>query len=183
MKLRRNRASEKGFTLIETMIALAVMSVGVLGLAAMLADSLAYMDGSQANFIAQQKAQQAVESIFTAKYGSAITWAQVANNSVGNPQGLFFSTAQPIRQPGPDGLVNSINDTSAPLDYVLYPGPDGMLGTADDVKTQLSNYTRTITIANFNGDANLRTITVTVNYTVGRFQRTYTLNTLISAFD
>ena len=117
------------------MIALAVMAVGVLGLAAMLADSLAYMDGSQANFIAQQKAQQAVESIFTAKYGSTITWAQVANNSVGNPQGLFFSTAQPIRQPGPDGLVNSINDTSAPLDYMLYPGPDGKLGTADDIKT------------------------------------------------
>ncbi len=184
MKVRRITRSAKGFTLIETMIALAVMAIGVLGLAGMLADSLAYMNGSQADFIAEQKAQQAVEAIFTAKYSSSITWAQVANNSVGNPLGLFFSTPQPILQPGPDGLVNSINDTGAPADYILYPGPDGKLGTADDVKVPLSNYTRTITITpSFGGDANLSQITVTVNYTVGHFTRRYTLNTLISAFD
>jgi prepilin-type N-terminal cleavage/methylation domain-containing protein len=183
MKERRNRKSEKGFTLVETMIALAVMAVGVLGLAAMLADSLAYMNGAEADFIAQQKAQQCVEAIFTAKYDSRITWPQVANNGVGNPLGLFYSTAQLIRQPGADGLVNSINDTTAPLDYVLYPGPDGKLGTADDVQVLLSNYTRTVTITNFHGDPNLRTVQVTVNYTAGKFQRIYTLNTLISAFD
>ena len=90
MKVRRITRSAKGFTLIETMIALAVMAIGVLGLAGMLADSLAYMNGSQADFIAEQKAQQAVEAIFTAKYSSSITWAQVANNSVGNPLGLVF---------------------------------------------------------------------------------------------
>ncbi len=81
-------------------------------------------------------------------------------------------------------MVNSINDTGAPADYILYPGPDGKLGTADDVKVPLSNYTRTITITpSFGGDANLSQITVTVNYTVGHFTRRYTLNTLISAFD
>jgi len=180
---RKTRRPEKGFTLLETMIAVAVLAIGVLGLAAMLADSLAYMSGSQADFIAQQKAEQAVESIFTAKYDNTITWAQVANNSVGNPQGLFYATAQPIRQPGSDGLVGSINDNSAPLDYILYPGPDGKLGTSDDIKAPLANFTRTITITNFNGDPNLRSINVTVNYTTGRFTRSYTVNSLISAFD
>jgi prepilin-type N-terminal cleavage/methylation domain-containing protein len=175
--------ASKGFTLLETMIALAVLAIGVLGLAGMLADSLAYMNGSQANFIAQQKAEQAVEAIYTAKYASNITWAQVSNNSVSNPTGLFFSTPQPLRQPGSDGLVNSINDTGAPLDYILLPGPDGMLGTGDDVKELLSNYTETVTITNFAGDTNLRSIQVTVNYTTGRFTRSYTLNSLISAFD
>jgi hypothetical protein len=33
------------------------------------------------------------------------------------------------------------------------------------------------------GDTNLRNINVTVNYSTGRFQRSYTINTLISAFD
>jgi prepilin-type N-terminal cleavage/methylation domain-containing protein len=181
--MRQQTARQAGFTLLEMMIAVAIMSIGVLGLAAMLADSLAYMSGSQADFIAQQKAQQAVEAIFTAKYDNTVTWNQIANYSTSNPQGLFYSTPQPIRQPGSDGLVNSVNDNSAPLDYILYPGPDGMLGTADDEKYPLGNYTRTVTIANFNGDSNLRSIGVTVNYTAGRFVRSYTLNALISAFN
>jgi prepilin-type N-terminal cleavage/methylation domain-containing protein len=183
MRPQQIKHASKGFTLLETMIALVVLGIGVLGLAGMLADSLAYMNGSQADFIAQQKAEQAVEAIYTAKYGSTITWAQIANFSVGNPQGLFYATPQPIRQPGTDGLIGSINDDSAPLDYILLPGPDGKLGTGDDVKELLGNYTRTITITNFNGDANLRTIQVTVNYTTGKFTRSYTLNSLISAFD
>src|SRR5579864_7784507 len=72
--------SAKGFTLIEKMVALAVLSVGILGLAAMLGDSLAYMQGSQDDFIAQQKAEEAAEAIFTAKYTNGILWNQVQNN-------------------------------------------------------------------------------------------------------
>ena len=173
----------KGFTLLETMIALVVLGVGILGLAAMLGDSLSYMQTSQADFIAQQKAEQTIEAIFTAKYTNTITWSQVSNFGVANPGGLFLATPQPLLQPGTDGLLGSVNDVGAPPDYILQPGPDGKLGTADDVKLPLSNYTRTIQIVNFLGDANLRTINVTINYTQGRLARQYTLSTLISAFD
>ena len=175
--------SVKGFTLLETMIALLVLFVGILGLAAMLADALAYMQGSQYDFIAQQKAQQATEAIFTAKYNGSVTWNQVANLNGANPTGLFLPGAQPLLQPGPDGLVGSVADVGAPPDYILDPGPDGKLGTADDVKKTLGAFTRTITITNVAGNPNLRTIVVTVNYTAGRFRRSYTLNTLISAFN
>jgi hypothetical protein len=168
---------------METMIALVVLAIGILGLAAMLGDAIAYMQGSQNDFIAQQKAEQAVEAIFTAKYTNTVTWAQVANFGVGTPQGLFLATAQPVLQPGPDGLLGSLNDVGAPPDYILQPGPDGKLGTADDVQLPLSNFTRTITITNFVTDANLRTINVQVNYNNGRINRTYSLTTLISAFD
>lgn len=175
--------SAKGFTLLETMIALVVLAVGVLGLAAMLGDSIAYMQGSQDDFIAQQKAEQAVEAIFTAKYTNSITWPQVSNFSVGNPNGLFLSGPQTLTIPGPDGLVGSVNDVAAAPDYFLDPGPDGKLGTADDIQRPLGNFKRTITITNVAGDANLNQITVTVNYTTGRLNKTYTLTTLISAFD
>jgi prepilin-type N-terminal cleavage/methylation domain-containing protein len=183
MRQRSNGNEAAGFTLIETMIALVVLGVGILGLAAMLGDSLAYMQGSQDDFIAQQKAEQTVEAIFTAKYNNSITWAQVSNYAIGNPTGLFFSTPQPLLQTGPDGLVGSVNDAASPPDYILQPGPDKILGTADDVQQPLSNFTRTITITPVPTDPNLRLINVTVNYTAGRFKRQYQLNTMISAFD
>jgi prepilin-type N-terminal cleavage/methylation domain-containing protein len=183
MRQRKQRQQAKGFTLMETMIALVVLGVGILGLAAMLGDSLAFMQGSQDDFIAEQKAEQAVEAIFTAKYTSTITWAQVSNFSVGNPTGLFLAPPQPLQQPGPDGLLGSVNDVGAPPDYILQPGPDGKLGTADDVQQPLSNFTRTIAITNIATDANLRQVTVTIKYTSGRFKRQYVLNTMISAFD
>src|SRR6202451_3062448 len=94
------RHAEKGFTLLETMIALIVLFVGLLGLAAMLGDALAYMRGSQDDFIAQQKAEEAAEAIFTAKYTNGITWTQLSNYSAGNPTGLFLTGPQPVLQPG-----------------------------------------------------------------------------------
>jgi prepilin-type N-terminal cleavage/methylation domain-containing protein len=184
MRHARTLNSARGFTLLETMIALLVLGVGILGLAAMLGDALNYMQGSQADFIAQQKAQEAAEAIFTAKYTNGITWAQVANNNAANPLGLFLVPAQPILQPGPtDGLVGTVADSGQPEEYVLTPGPDGKLGTADDVKMYLYGFTRTIAIANVAGDTNLRTITITINYNTGRFNRTYVLNSYISAFN
>ncbi len=59
-----------------------------------------------------------------------------------------------------------------------------MLGTADDVQMPLSNFTRTIVIGAVAGNANLRTIQITMNYNAGKFfNRTYVLNTYISAFN
>jgi type II secretory pathway pseudopilin PulG len=176
------RRSTRGFTLLETMIALLVLFVGILGLAAMLGDALAYMRGSQDDFIAQQKAEEAAEAIFTAKYG--ITWAQVSNNSGANPAGLFLNGPQPVLQPGPiDGLVGTVADSAQPPEYILTPGPDQKLGTADDVQLPLTEFTRQITITDVAGDANLRTIQIQVFYNTGRFKRTYTMNTYISAFN
>jgi prepilin-type N-terminal cleavage/methylation domain-containing protein len=183
MPQAKRKHSESGFTLLETMIALIVLATGVLGLAGMLADSLAFMQGSQADFIAQQKAQEAAEAIFTAKYNNPNDWAQISNNTAVNPVGLFLTGPQPLLEPGPDGLVGSINDTGSAPEYTLLPGPDGKLGTPDDIKIPLTNYTRTIAIVNDPTDTNLREITITINYTIGRFARTYVLNTDISAFN
>lgn len=179
----KRRMTDEGFTLLEVMIAILVLSFGVLALAAMLGNALAYMDMSQMDFIAQQKAQEAAEAIYTAKYNNPNDWAQISNNTGANPGGLFMTGPQPLLLPGPDGLVGSINDTGASSDYIIYPGPDGKLGTADDIKQPLSNFTRTITITNSATNSNLRNITITINYTAGRFVRSYQLVTDISAFN
>jgi type II secretory pathway pseudopilin PulG len=182
MGKQSKKRGARGFTLLETMIAMVVLIVGVLGLAAMMATSLTYMQNAENDFIAQQKAEEALEAIFTAKYTDNITFAQIANTS-STPPGVFLPTPQPILQPGADGLVGTSTDSTAPPAYIYLPGPDGLMGTADDIALRLSGFTRTITINNVASDANLRTITVTVNYTVGRTNRTYTMNSYISAFN
>jgi prepilin-type N-terminal cleavage/methylation domain-containing protein len=177
------RQAAKGFTLLETMISLVVLGVGVLGLCAMLADALAYMQSSQDAFIAQQKAEEAAEAIYTAKYTNNATFAQLSNNSAGNPAGLFLSTPQPLLVPGADGLVGTVGDAGGTPAYIVYPGPDGKLGTADDVKQSLGNFTRTVTITSVPGYTNsLNQVVITVKYITGKFTRSYSLTTYVSAY-
>ena len=183
MQQAKKQHSARGFTLIETMIALVVLGVGVLGLAALLADSLAYMQGSEYDFIAQQKAEEAAEAIYTAKYTNNATFAQLSNNTTGNPAGLFLVGPQPLLMPGADGLVGSVADAGGTPAFVVYPGPDGKLGTADDIKEPLDAFTRTIAISAVPGYTSLNEVDITVNYTTGRFVRSYKLTTYVSALD
>jgi prepilin-type N-terminal cleavage/methylation domain-containing protein len=183
MREAKKRRKAAGFTLMETMVALVILGVGVLGLAGMLANAIAYMHGSQDDFIAQQKAEEAAEAIYTAKYTNNATFAQLSNNTAGNPAGLFIVGPTPLLQPGPDGLVGTVADAGQPPAYIVYPGPDNKLGTADDVKVGLGNFTRTIAISPVPGYTNsLNQVVITVNYNAGRFNRSYTLTTYVSAF-
>jgi type IV pilus modification protein PilV len=172
----------RGFTLLETMIAMIVLGVGVLGLAALLGDSLAYMNSAQADFIAQQKAAEAVEAVFTARDTQAVTWAGIQNVSNG---GIFLDGAQTMLDPGTDGLVGTAADANASQSTIIMPGPDGILGTADDIVLPLSTayqMTRTIAITSIVNESSVRQIQVTVNYRSGRFKKSYTLTTFISQY-
>ena len=70
------------------------------------------------------------------------------------------------------------------LSWIASSRPDrtGSWERRDDVLIGLSNFTRTITITAIPGNAEVRQVTVTINYTAGRFNRSYTLTTNISAF-
>ena len=88
-----------------------MLGIGLMALAAMLAGSIAYMNSSQADFIAQQKASEAVESIFTARDTQAVTYAQIQNVAPGrNFPG--WSPANLV-DPGPDGVVDTADDNAA----------------------------------------------------------------------
>jgi type II secretory pathway pseudopilin PulG len=170
---------ESGFSLVETLIAMGILATGLLSLAAVFAMGLNQLKGSSASLIAREKAREAVESVHTARDTRIIPWAQIRNTGDG---GVFLSTAEQLKQPGPDGLVNT--DDDGDLEVSLMPGEDNILGTEDDIETPLDTYTRTIQITDIvvNGVPNpsLRQLTVTINYRVGQNQRTYTLTTYIS---
>jgi prepilin-type N-terminal cleavage/methylation domain-containing protein len=169
----RKVRNQKGFTLIETMIAMAIMAFGILSLVGLYTQGLRSSYVNQIQFIAQQKAQEAMETIFTARDTHILTWAQINNVSRG---GVFKDGAQPLLAPGPDGLVGTADDdASNPNVIVIAPGPDKILGTSDDIVTNLNPWmTRTILIQPVNGTPNLNQVTVTISFTYegqpGQFQ-------------
>ena len=68
-----------GFTLIEALVAMAILTVGLLGLAQAFYLGMQHMSTSSANLIAREKAREAVESVHTARDTRTITWAQIRN--------------------------------------------------------------------------------------------------------
>jgi Tfp pilus assembly protein PilV len=174
--------SERGFTLIEAMTALIVLTVGLLGLAAVLANSLSLVTNSSADQLARDKAYEALENIVAARETKLIPWDQLKNTAQG---GRFLTGPQPITAAGADGITGTQDDAGLPVATMTYPGPDQALGTADDKVVTLTNYTRSITITNVSpagAPDTLRQIDVVVTYTAAGRTRTYRLTTLVSSY-
>jgi len=173
MKKAFTLRKQKGFTLLEIVIAMAVLSFGILALASFYTQGMQASYRSQIQFIAQEKAQEALETIFTARDTQMLSFAQINNVSAG---GVFLDGPQPLLAPGPDGLVGTADDDAAkPDNIVVGPGPDNVLGTADDITINLNPWmTRTILIQPVQNENNLNQITITVNYNyegqAGQFQ-------------
>jgi prepilin-type N-terminal cleavage/methylation domain-containing protein len=181
MNRSQNRRRQKGFTLLETMIAMAVLVFGILSISSIFTNGMRTSNDSQMEFIAQQKAQEALESIFTARDTHILTWAQISNVSQG---GVFLDGPQPILAPGPDGIVGTADDdTKTPDTIVTGPGPDNVFGTADDIQVNLNPWMkRTIAFTPVKGTLNLNQITVTITYTYQGRTNTFVLTTYISNY-
>ena len=191
-----SRASrQRGFTLVETLIAIVVMTVGILSVLAVFGTAVATTQNAQENLIARQKALETMESIYTARNTQQINFSQIANISNG---GIFTDGPTQLFSAGRDGLVNTSDDVNFPAlgacpagpECITLPGPDGILGTGDDTAMSLANFQRQIqikTVLEADGvtiDPNLKQITVTVSYSTSRSSvpRSYTVNALISSF-
>jgi len=181
MKRSKALRKEKGFTLLETMIAGGVLVFGILSLSTIFTSGLQSSNNTQIEYIAQQKAQQALESIFTARDTHTLSWAAINNVSKG---GVFLDGPQPMLAPGPDGIVGTKDDDATnPDTIVVGPGPDNILGTADDDQINLNPWmTRTIAFTPVNGTPNLNQITVTINYKYQGKNYSFTLTTYISNY-
>src|SRR5581483_9896426 len=141
-------SSEKGFSLAETVIALGVLTTGIIGAASVLVAGMTNLSSSPADVITAQKATQAVESVFAARDSKRLIWSQINNVSNG---GVFLDGPQPLYKQGMDGIVNTADDAAAGIETLDLPNQH----------IQLTAYTRQILIADVAGEnGNLRKITV-----------------------
>jgi prepilin-type N-terminal cleavage/methylation domain-containing protein len=186
-RFRRTRVTgaAEGFSLIEVIVAMGVLSVALLSLAGVFAMGVQRMRASSPMLIAREKAREAVESVHAARDTAEFAWNQIRNVADG---GVFLDGAQPLRKPGMDGLVNTADDISAGAETIVNPGNDGVLSTVDDQVIPLTDFTREIRITPLNYDGqsvvnpNLREVTVTVRYLVDGTWRTYRLVTFVSSY-
>jgi len=167
---------QSGFSLLETVFAIGVLSVGALGMAGIFTQGMQRTISSPNELIATAKAAEAVESVFSARDSHTIAWAQLRNESLG---GIFLNGPQPLKTPGADGVVNTHDDGPGIESFDL-PGPDQRLGTADDETKTLTAFTREITIVDLTDD--LRSVTVTVTYKSGPDTRSYSITAYISTW-
>jgi len=194
--IRQNRTfhprakTQAGFSLIEVMISIVVLTVGLVSLLGVFGLAMATTQTSQQDMIAKQLANEAYESIVTARNTTQIGWDDIQNvGSTNCPVtqvascGIFLVGAQGIYSGGNDGIFGTADDAASAQRQTLHdPGPDGIFGTSDDVYIPLTGYQRTIALSDVN--ATLRNVTITVLYTTpqSRAQKTYILTSYISEF-
>jgi hypothetical protein len=156
---------------------------------------------SQQDIIAKQLANEAYESIITARNTSQMSWDAIQNNggtqyciNSPSPCGIFIGTAgsaqfQPIYNAGVDGIFGTSDDAAAGEQQLREPGPDGIFGTSDDVYIPLTGYQRAIQITAVNDASGnlittLRGVNITVQYSTSQAQlpKTYVLSGFISQY-
>ena len=183
------KRTERGFSLIECMISMAILTIGLLSLLGVFGLAMASTQTSQENNTAKQLANEAMEGILTARETANITWAQINNTGSG---GIFIGGFLPINNPGADGIIGTADDAVAGAQTLEMPGPTGtFVGTCPpDTCLPLTNFQRQIQIQPVfpvgGGPAytTLRSVTITIQYTTpqNKIPRQYILNSYISTF-
>jgi prepilin-type N-terminal cleavage/methylation domain-containing protein len=156
---------ERGFSLIEVMAAMLVLTVGLLPLVALFGAAVQQAAASTPMLTAREKAREAIESVHAARDTGEASWATIKNAAFG---GVFLNGPQPIKEPGDDGLVNTVDDG------VLEFSPE--LFTREIIINPLMiDGTQTV-------NPNLREIQVVIRYKVLNAWKTYKLITYISSY-
>jgi prepilin-type N-terminal cleavage/methylation domain-containing protein len=148
---KRITKNQKGFTLIEAIVAIFVITIGLIGTAAALSYAIHYGTISRNVTSSKLMIVATFEEIETLRNSRRLQFSQIANtgnvNNTGAPATFtgFRTGFQPVSlNPGPDGVNGTADD-------LMEPGLDGTYGTADDVENPAlirGGYQREIIIAN-----------------------------------
>jgi len=196
------KQAEDGVSLLEVVISMAVLTVGMVSMLGVFGLAMATTETSQRSMIAKQLANEAYESIVTARNSGQLTFDDIQNTGSTNCPvtgvgscGIFASPTipQPMYQAittgNYAGILGTTYDVGQPEQTLQDPGPDGIFQTADDTFIPLSGYQRTILISSVRDASgyvvsSLRSVTITVQYQTSQANqpKTYILNSYISQY-
>lgn len=158
-------SNEQGFSLLEAVIAILIITIGLIGTAAAITYALQFSAISRNVTNSKLIATGIIEEIDTLRNTRRLEYNQIANvggvdnTGAKNPFTGFTTGFQEISlNPGPDGVDGTADD-------LRDPGPDGNFGTADDFDNPAlvrSGYQRQITITNLS--SSLKKIEIKIRY-------------------
>jgi type IV pilus modification protein PilV len=127
-----NLKSENGFTLIETVIAILILTIGLLGVAASITYALQYSTVSKNATKAKHVATSMIEQIESLRNTRRLAFRQVANvgsvdntDVINNFTGFSTGFKEVATKSGADGVFGTDDD-------LISSGLDGIFGNADD---------------------------------------------------
>ncbi len=187
-RVARTNNSE-GFSTIEVLAALFVVTIALTGLLALFGYAISTMALMQDLLIAKQKSRETLESIYTARNTAQITFDMIQN--VSSSPGIFLDGYQPLKRPNPtsgmgDGLIGTADDGD--IETLTLPGADGLLNTGDDEVRVLDRFERQIQIdpilyADSTVNPDVRKVMVSIRYnTPMGGQETYVVESYISRY-
>ncbi len=160
---RKDLNSESGVTILEMVVAMLVLTVGLLGLAASIGYAVNVSNKGRNITNTKLLVVSCLEQMETLRNTQQLTFAQIAN--VGDPGlgtgnfGGFPTGFRPVSiNPGPDGIFGTADD-------LINAGPDNIYGTVDDFTDYtwaVAGLQRKIVITSLS--INLKRIEVTVRY-------------------
>ena len=163
--VRRKLHSESGVTILEMVVAMLILTIGLLGLAASIGYAVTVsnkgrnLTNSKLLVVSLLEQMETLRNTEQLTYGQIANQGQVDNSGATRTFGGFPTVFQPLSiNPGPDGIFGTGDD-------LISPGPDNVYGTTDDTIDNtwaVPGYQRQISITNLS--ANLKRIQVTVRY-------------------
>jgi type II secretory pathway pseudopilin PulG len=175
--------SEAGFSYVDVMIAIVILSVGILALMSGIAGAVIQSKGQETQLLAKQVASSTMESVMSLKETdpNRLGWITVGNVGtnwdpvLGVYRGIFVTGEQNVREDA---------------------GPDQVIGTADDTGAVIPGMTRQIVITDEcdpdrpspncatpgSWPVRIRTVQITVRYSVGAVRRQERLTTVLTDY-
>ncbi|MBL8151382.1 MAG: prepilin-type N-terminal cleavage/methylation domain-containing protein [Blastocatellia bacterium] len=182
------KENREGFSLLEIVIAILVVTIGLLALSAALVIGVTLPGRAKQQELAKQLANTIMESIIAAKESPRPGFNDFASISYTTAGGRFIAPPDnitPMLEPGPDGVYGTCDDGLPPgavgpcgglgtrvMELEIDPGRDGQYtakadGTdarADNGRLRLFNFTREVSIRDLSADGSVKEVTVRVNF-------------------